>query len=96
MMFYRASDFIGTTPDANQIMIGNSRLLGYGYLDPSSNREVTFRHGFPYTAKYVNDRYVNRCVEYALQGRNGYFFENFSSEEYEAFNDAFERYCDEK
>ena len=75
----------------DHMMIVNTRCLGIeSYLDPATDKELTFKHGKLSEAKKVNVSRTQRSIDFAMSGRPGFFWQNFSPEEYDAFNDAFD------
>lgn len=74
----------------DRMLIVNTRPLGYEiYLDPVTDRELVFHHGYLTEARSISVNRTRRAVEFALQGKPGFCVEYVSNEDYEAFNKAF-------
>ena len=77
---------------SDHMMVVNTRPLDYCiYLDPATDRELVFRHGVITEARKVSPSRTQRSVDFTLQGKAGFNFQNFSAEEYKAFCEEWER-----
>ncbi len=85
------TEFLGTTPDSNHFMVINSRpkhrLI---FLDLATNRELVFVNEEPHAARLISHARAERSFNLALQGMSGYEFDNFTSDEYEKFNEVYD------
>lgn len=83
-------EFLGTTPDSNHFMIVNHRPRHHViFLDLATNRELVFVNEMPHIARTVSHSRAERSFNLALEGSFGYEFDNFTSDEYEKFNELF-------
>ncbi len=76
---------------SDHMLIENIRACGYIiYTDLATDREIVFRHGHPIKARQIHPRITQRTLDFALQGKSGFFFDTFNEEEYTKFNELYD------
>ena len=83
-------DFLRQPINTNHFFVINSRPHSYViFLDLATNRELVFINEELASAREVYPSRAQRSLNFALEGTKGYDIENFTSDEYEKFNELY-------
>ena len=83
-------DFLRKPINTNHFFVINSRPHSYViFLDLATNRELVFINEELASAREVYPSRAQRSLNFALEGTKGYDIENFTSDEYEKFNELY-------